>query len=97
MQVSFNPAIQNNNTFSASKSNDVSKSLYRSKPTHDEILSARTKKAISECRMVALGVFILYFAMKRTHKVEQIKDVLKQEVERQKQNIPRRLNINLLG
>lgn len=39
----------------------------------DEITAAKTKKIISELKVIAFGVILLYFAMKRNIKVNNLK------------------------
>lgn len=76
MQVSFNPVINNYKTpsFSAlkkAKKKKEEKTSY-APPTKDEILTAKTKKAVSECKYVVIAAGILYFAMKKNLKINRI-------------------------
>ena len=97
MQVSFNPVKYNNNTsFKAHYSSEGQK--YRPvSPTKDEIETARVKKVISELKWIAIGVGILYFAMKRNFKLNKIDQILKQEEKRSKilKPVPQLLNVNI--
>ncbi len=73
MQVSFNPVKQNyyNTSFKSVKNEE---DYYYRKPAKDEILTAKTKRAVSECKYIAFAAGIMYFAMKRNFKVEKIKN-----------------------
>ncbi len=68
MQVSFNSNIYNKTSFKAAEQKT---STSRKKYTEKQILTAKTKKAISECVVVTLGVSILYFAFKRKFKIDK--------------------------
>ncbi len=78
MQLSFNPAINNykNPSFTAFKRAEKKQEVRHSyaPPTKDEIITAKTKKAVSECKYVVLAIGILYFAMKKNIKVNRIKN-----------------------
>lgn len=71
MKISFNPAYNYKMPSFKEDSKDA-------KPvqtyTEKEIRIAKTKKAVSECATIVLGVGILYFAMKRNFKVNRIKN-----------------------
>lgn len=71
MKVSFNPAYSYK-TQSFGKNENIAdvKKTY----TDKEIKVAKTKKAISECATIAVGVGILYFAMKNNFKINKIKN-----------------------
>lgn len=99
MQVSFNPVMQNykNPSFMASKKSAGAQFSGYTQPTKDEIITARTKKTISECKYVVFGLGILYFAMKRNIKVNKIKAAERKMVELAKQKVPKPqlMNINV--
>lgn len=57
-----------NNTF-AFKQNKIVPRTY----TEDEVRIARTKKTVSQLKVIALGVGIIYFAMKRNFKINREK------------------------
>jgi len=85
MQVSFNPVKYNYNTsFKSYNYTDKGREYIPDPPTKEEIAHAKTKKAISELKIVAIAVFILYFAMKRNLKYNKIKQVFKKNQERAK-------------
>lgn len=78
----------NNISFmSRKKANEVKSDIYV-KPTKDEIITAKTKKAISECKYVVFGLVILYFAMKRNIKINKIKAAERKLAELAKQIVP---------
>ena len=78
----------NNTSFmSSKKANEVKPDVYV-KPTKDEIITAKTKKAISECKYVVFGLVILYFAMKRNIKINKIKAAERKLAELAKQTVP---------
>lgn len=72
MKVSLNSHLYNYNQvrFSGNSNEKLIEKNYTSK----EITVAKTKKAVSECVTIALGVGILYFAMKRNFKINKIKN-----------------------
>lgn len=70
MQVSFNPSY-NYNSISFGKKQEKQEPV--KDYTEKEIRIAKTKKAISECATIVVGVGILYFAMKRNFKINKIK------------------------
>jgi len=78
MQVSFNPVMNNykNPSFTALKKAEKKEAIKYSyaPPTKDEIITAKTKKAVSECKYVVLAIGILYFAMKKNIKVNRIRN-----------------------
>ncbi|MCD7740331.1 MAG: hypothetical protein LUH11_03175 [Candidatus Gastranaerophilales bacterium] len=90
MKVSLNLLNTNKHTsytsFSSAKPDE--KIPYNSQPSKDEILTAKTKKAVSECKYIALGICILYFAMKRNFKVNKVKNLAKKAAERAKDVAP---------
>ncbi len=94
MQVSFN-TIKNNyyTSFSAAKKEEKSFPSAAA-PSKDEIITAKTKKAVSECKYIALGVSILYFAMKRNFKVNRIKNLENKAIELAKTKAPTAVLIN---
>lgn len=70
MNVSLNPCYNYNKvSFSSLSEYEKHEQEYRNK----EIKKAKTKKAVSECATVAIGLSILYFAMKRKFKYDKIK------------------------
>ncbi|MCD7780331.1 MAG: hypothetical protein LUH05_06635 [Candidatus Gastranaerophilales bacterium] len=79
MQVSFTPVTQNyyKPMFKAAKKEEEKPSFKM--PAKDEMVTAKAKKVFSECRIIALGVVILYFAMKRNFKINKEADILKKE------------------
>lgn len=86
MNISLNNI---NNAYSypsfSSRSKDFEK--MKEKKKQDQIITAKTKKVVSECATVALGASIVYFAMKHTFKINAIKSVQKKITELAK--IPR--------
>lgn len=70
MKVSFNPAYSYKTQTFGKNVNDAAPKTY----TDKEIKVAKTKKAISECATIAVGVGILYFAMKNNFKINKIKN-----------------------
>lgn len=99
MQISFNPVMQNykSTSFMASKKANSEKLSGYTQPTQDEIITAKTKKAVSECKYVVLGLGILYFAMKRNVKINKIKAAERKIAELAKQKVPtpQLMNINI--
>ena len=99
MQIGSNYIFNyyNNPSFMASKKADELKSDVYLKPTKDEIVTAKTKKAISECKYVVLGLGILYFAMKRNIKINKIKAAERKLAELAKQKVltPQLMNVNI--
>ncbi len=89
MQIGSNYINYYNNPsfMSLKKQNDSTSNVYL-KPTKDEIVTAKTKKAVSECKYVILGLCILYFAMKRNIKVNKIKAAERKLIELAKQKVP---------
>lgn len=78
MKVSLNPLYQNNCTnFSGSKEYEAA----RAQSKQNKIITAKTKKVISECATVAAGLAIVYFAMKHNLKVNGIKTTAKKAAE----------------
>lgn len=89
MQVSYNYMNQlykNPSSLSFRKNKENSSDIYV-KPTKDEIITAKTKKAISECKYVVFALGILYFAMKRNIKVNKIKAAERKIAELAKQKV----------
>ncbi len=86
-----------NPSFMSLKKADEAKSDVYVKPTKDEIITAKTKKAISECKYVVLGLGILYFAMKRNIKVNKIKATERKLAELAKQKVltPQLMSVNI--
>ncbi len=86
-----------NPSFMSLKKADEAKSDVYVKPTKDEIITAKTKKAISECKYVVLGLGILYFAMKRNIKVNKIKAAERKLAELAKQKVltPQLMSVNI--
>ena len=78
---------QNPSFMSLKKMNDSKNDAYI-KPTKDEIMTAKTKKAVSECKYVIFGLCILYFAMKRNIKINKIKAAERKLIELAKQKVP---------
>ncbi len=73
MKISFNPSINNCNKKSfCSAKNAEQQQRTVIEPTKDKIQTAKTKKVVSECSCIAIGVCMLYFAMKRTFKYGEI-------------------------
>lgn len=71
MKVSFNPAYSYKTpSFGKNEQISAEKKTY----TDKEIMVAKTKKAVSECATIAVGVGILYFAMKNNFKINKIKN-----------------------
>lgn len=77
MQISFNPSYTANNAmrmnYARSFGNNVEKEPVKTY-SEKEIKTAKTKKAVSECATIAVGIGILYFAMKRNFKFNRIKN-----------------------
>lgn len=89
MKVNFNPAFKYNSNFSDFiKPSDENQMLYTSMPKKDEIIIAKTKKAVSECKYVVIALGILYFAMKKNFKVNRIKNEAKKAAELAKMKVP---------
>lgn len=99
MQISLNSAMNygKNPYFAANKTNSQTTNNINNTHTKDEILTAKTKKAISECKFVALGVGILYFAMKHNVKINKIKTLEKKaaELAKMKVPVPQLMNVNI--
>lgn len=99
MKVSFNPVnnMYKQPTFS-SKLTDYEES--RKKAKEDKIITAKTKKVVSECATVAIGATIVYFAMKHNFKINGIKSAQKKVSELAKTPRPNWIvdpgNINIL-
>ena len=71
MNVSLNTVYNYNNVrFSGKAENQKTKEYYSDK----EIKIAKTKKAVSECATIVVGLGILYFAIKRNFKINRIKN-----------------------
>ena len=92
----INPYSKNISFMALRKRNDESAYFYI-KPTKDEIITARTKKAVSECKYVVFGLGILYFAMKRNIKINRIKSAEKKLAELAKQKVltPQLMKVNI--
>ena len=92
MQVSFNPINNNYKTpsFAALKRSEKKQEEEPSyiPPTRDEILTAKTKKAVSECKYVVIAIGMLYFAMKKNLKVNKIKNQERKLAELAKMEAP---------
>ncbi len=75
MNVQLNPIINKYNYVSFKKSvlEQYEKENSSGSFSKDEITLARTKKVISELKYIALGVIILYFAMKKNIKINNLK------------------------
>ncbi len=67
-----NPYINNNYSFKSINKKEEETTKAAAQPTKDEIITAKTKKAISECKYIIFGIFIMYFAMKRNFKINKI-------------------------
>lgn len=77
MKVAFNPNIKYNCSFQK-RSEVKNKNLSSSQvPDKHEIMTAKTKKAVSECITIVLGVGILYFGTKRCFKINKAKSLSK--------------------
>lgn len=101
MQVSFNPSIKYKNSpfeefYQQQEKKPALNHSSSSGPSRDEIITARTKKAISECKFVIFALGILYFAMKRNIKVNKIRMEERKLIELSKMKVPHKdvLNIN---
>lgn len=77
MNVSFNLA---NNVYSGRTFRAASKEYHEqiAKQQEKKEITAKTKKAVSECATVVLGASIFYFIMKRNFKINAIKSAEKQ-------------------
>lgn len=99
MQVSLNSALNYPKSpyFAAKKADTQTQKSLEYTPTKDEIITAKTKKAISECKYVVLGAGILYFAMKHNIKVNKIKNLEKKAAELAKMKVPtpHLMNVNI--
>lgn len=99
MQISLNSALNypKSTYFAANKMASKPNNNLEYTPTKDEIITAKTKKAISECKYVVLGVGILYFAMKHNVKVNKIKNLEKKAAELAKMKVPtpHLMNVNI--
>ena len=84
---------KNPSFMSLRKQNDLA--YVYSKPTKDEIITAKTKKAVSECKYVVFGLCILYFAMKRNIKINKIKAAERKLAELAKQKVLTPVLMNL--
>ena len=75
MNVQLNPITNKYNYVSFKKSviEQYEKENSSGSFSKDEITLARTKKVISELKYIALGVIILYFAMKKNIKINNLK------------------------
>lgn len=93
MQISLNPYINNNYSFKAADKKNENQKTSVSQPTRDEILTAKTKKAVSECKYVIFGIFIMYFAMKRNFKINRIKAQENKLTELAKLEVPKVLDM----
>ena len=71
--------------------------IKKQKRKENRILTANTKKVVSECTTVALGLTILYFAMKRNFQQNAVENTKKKLIEQAKnQVLPYKINSDLL-
>ena len=96
MRVNFNPAFRNSAIFSEFKTPVMEVPKVNTEHTKDEIIKARTKKAVSECKYIVIALGILYFAMKKNLKVNRLKNETKKAAELAKMKVlqPQLINIS---
>ena len=75
MNVSFSPNVVAYNSFQAKQpKRDVVSRPMTNEEKQTEILSKRTKSAVITCFCAAIGLNIIYFAMKRKFRITKIKN-----------------------
>lgn len=96
MQVT---SVKNFNTNFEGLKKKNQKHKYGYYPTPDEINIAKTKRTISECKFIAIGIAILYFAMKKNFKNNGIKAMEAAAAKKASMiaPIPQKVNLNPEG
>ena len=95
MKVNFNPSFRYNSIFSEFRNKSENKSGVTPVYTKEQIITAKTKKTISECKYIVIALGILYFAMKKNLKNNRLKNEAKKAEELAKMIVPKKSLINI--